>query len=425
MRLRSSVRLDALASVVACVLPVVACDAPGGAPSQCLPVVGAVMRVDDQDRVGTPRGEEDAQGTSLQGGRPRDDEEGQGTSLQGGRPRDDEDLQGTSLQGGRPRDDEDPQGTSLQGGRPRDDEDGQGTSLQGGRPRDEEDPQGTSLQGGRPRDPRDEEDPQGTNLQGGRPRDEEETQGSSYQGRRIGLEAMVGMRIELTDGSPVVLQDGRLVAGARVGAAALQGQDLRGIAKSGQRFALRIATVEAHGGGERIVLEADGSPVCGDDGPGIFVAGAWDEYGSFTADEGELTFSCTDGVISKCIDWGYAPWSFGAEVHQSCTRLARADYCGDGRPWTLDGTHIDVYDDFGVQQRVGFDEMSFEAAWGEQGAVCVNATRYDIEDEDGWAIVPDCFASLPRCTSLADATMAGAVLANDSRHTRIEACAGG
>ncbi len=55
--------------------------------------------------------------------------------------------------------------------------------------------------------------------------------------------------------------------------------------------------------------------------------------------------------------------------------------------------------------------------------MCVNATRYDIEDEDGSAIVPDCFAALPRCTSLADATTAGAVLANDSRHAPIEACA--
>lgn len=231
------------------------------------------------------------------------------------------------------------------------------------------------------------------------------------------------MRIELEDGSPVTMVEGKLVAGELVGAAALRGRDLLGIAKSGQRFALLVDSVEAHGGGELVVLAADGEAVCGDGEPGMFVAGAWDDAGRFEAKDGELTFSCTDGVIFKCVDWGYAPWSFGSEVHQSCTRLARADYCGDGRPWTLDGTQIDVYDDFGVQQRVGFDEMGFEAAWGEAGAVCVNATRYDVEDEDGMTVVPDCFAALPRCTSLAEAKAMGAVLANDSRHTPIEACA--
>ena len=82
-----------------------------------------------------------------------------------------------------------------------------------------------------------------------------------------------------------------------------------------------------------------------------------------------------DGVIAKCVDWGYAPWALGADVHQSCTRLARADYCGDGRPWTLDGTTIDAYDVLGVQARLGDPSFGFEAAWGEHGAICVNETR--------------------------------------------------
>lgn len=282
-----------------------------------------------------------------------------------------------------------------------------------GPPRDDEEEQGRGLQGGSPPDIEE----QGTSMQG------RKMQGRRMQGRRIALEAMLGVRIETEDGSPVTMQDGRLVADELVGAAALANRDLLGIAKSGQRFALRIATVEAHGGGELVVLEADGAPVCGDGEPGMFVAGAWDDAGQYDAGDGELTFSCMDGVIFKCVDWGYAPWSFGAEVHQSCTRLARADYCGDGRPWTLDGTTIDVYDDFGVQQRVGVAAMGFEAAWGTDGAVCVNATRYAVEDDDGMTVVPDCFAALPQCASLEEGAAMGAVLANDSRHTPIEACA--
>jgi hypothetical protein len=397
-----------------------ACDPEPGGASQCLPIAGAVLRVDESYRVGAPRDDEEQQGTSLQGG-PRPDDDGQGTSLQGG-PRPDDELQGTSLQGG-PRHEEEQQGTSLQGGRPRDDEEVQGTRLQGG-PRPEEDAQGTSLQGGRPRD---DEDLQGTQLQGpaqtqrGR-RDEEEEQGTTSQGTRVALFALAGMRVELDDGTPVTLSDGRLAAGDLIGAQALRDHSLIGIASSGQRFALRLTTVTPHAGGELVALEADGVPVCNGDDAGMFVAGAWDDSGRHGVVGDELTYTCTDGVIYKCIDWGYAPWSLGTEVHQSCTRLARADYCGDGRPWTLDGTTIDVYDALGVQQRLGNPDFSFEAAWGEGGAVCVNATRYDVEDADGETILPDCFAELPRCESLAQATTLGAVLANDSAHTPIDAC---
>ncbi|RKH02347.1 hypothetical protein D7X74_37230 [Corallococcus sp. CA047B] len=53
------------------------------------------------------------------------------------------------------------------------------------------------------------------------------------------------------------------------------------------------------------------------------------------------------GVIAKCIDWGYAPWSGASSVndvalayHQLCTRMARADYCGEGKSNTLDGTPL-------------------------------------------------------------------------------------
>jgi hypothetical protein len=366
-----------------------ACDPEPGGASQCLPIAGAVLRVDESYRVGAPRDDEEQQGTSLQGG-PRPDDDGQGTSLQGG-PRPDDELQGTSLQGG-----------------PRDEEEQQGTSLQGGRPRDEEDIQGTQLQGP-------------AETQRGR-RDEEQEQGTTSQGTRVALFALAGMRVELDDGTPVTLSDGRLAAGDLIGAQALRDHSLIGIASSGQRFALRLTTVTPHAGGELVALEADGVPVCNGDDAGMFVAGAWDDSGRHGVVDDELTYTCTDGVIYKCIDWGYAPWSLGTEVHQSCTRLARADYCGDGRPWTLDGTTIDVYDALGVQQRLGNPDFSFEAAWGEGGAVCVNATRYDVEDADGETILPDCFAELPRCESLAQATTLGAVLANDSAHTPIDAC---
>jgi hypothetical protein len=272
--------------------------------------------------------------------------------------------------------------------------------------------QGTSFQG----TVHQGEKEQGRHLPG------EKDQGTTYQGTKIGLSTLAGMRIELADGSPVTMQQGRLVAGAAIDNDALRDADLIGISQAGERFSLRITAIAEGESSERIAIEAGGAPVCADGNAGMFVPGSWDDTGRHSVVADELTYSCMDGVIAKCVDWGYAPWLVGADVHQSCTRLARADYCGDGQPWTLDGTKIDVYDTLGVQQTVNVETFGFEAAWGTEGAVCVAATLYDIADADGETILPDCFAELPRCESLAQATTLGAVLANDSAHTPIDAC---
>jgi hypothetical protein len=231
------------------------------------------------------------------------------------------------------------------------------------------------------------------------------------------------MRLALADGSgAVTLEDGTLSAGTRVGATALRDVELVGISSDDIRFPVRITAVETIDGNERISIVAGGTPVCADGMQGMFVPGGWDDTGAHSLVADELTYACMDGVIAKCVGWGYAPWQVGAELHQTCTRLARADYCGDGRPWTMDGTMIDVYDVLGVQNPVHDPELSFEAAWGEDGAICVNETRYDITGADGETVLPGCFATLPRCASLAEATELGAVIANDSAHAPIDAC---
>jgi hypothetical protein len=273
--------------------------------------------------------------------------------------------------------------------------------------------QGSTLQGstmqGRP--------VQGENDQG-RP-----LQGSTMQGTVLGIEALDGMRLALADGSaPVVVQQGRLVAGDQTSAAALRHIALVGTSSIGETFTVVIDAVVTIDGSERISIVAGGAPVCSEGQAGMFVPGRWDDSGAHSIDGDEITYACMDGVIAKCVSWGYAPWDVGAELHQTCTRLARADYCGDGQPWTMNGTFIDVYDVLGVQDPVHDPEFSFEAAWGEDGAICVNATRYDITGADGETVLPACFAGLPRCTSLAEATELGAVIANESAHTPIDAC---
>ncbi|MGJ3245538.1 MAG: ADYC domain-containing protein [Elainellaceae cyanobacterium] len=112
----------------------------------------------------------------------------------------------------------------------------------------------------------------------------------------------------------------------------------------------------------------------------IPLTGRWDETGAHI-DDGSITFACTNGALAKCVRWGYKPWETvnGESLrtyHQACTRMVRADYCGNGIGHTQDGTSIDVYDRLGIQLPVDDDGMTFEAAWDADGAVFLNRTRF-------------------------------------------------
>ncbi|WNG14973.1 ADYC domain-containing protein [Cystobacter fuscus] len=119
----------------------------------------------------------------------------------------------------------------------------------------------------------------------------------------------------------------------------------------------------------------------------LAVNGVWDGSGARLEKEGQLTLACEKGVIAKCIDWGYKPWAVEqgqslASLHQACTRMARADYCGNGTPHTTEGTIIDLYDVMNLKQKTvdASDKWdpkraTFEAAWGPEGAVCLARTR--------------------------------------------------
>ena len=119
----------------------------------------------------------------------------------------------------------------------------------------------------------------------------------------------------------------------------------------------------------------------------LAVSGVWDSSGAHVAAPGKLTFACENGAITKCIQWGYKPWASRdgrplADLHQACTRLARADYCGNGRNHTHQDTTIDIYDRFGMLERAtetsaewDLAKASFEAAWAPDGATCLARTR--------------------------------------------------
>ncbi|WP_224372613.1 ADYC domain-containing protein [Hyalangium versicolor] len=119
----------------------------------------------------------------------------------------------------------------------------------------------------------------------------------------------------------------------------------------------------------------------------LAVAGVWDASGAHKASAGKFTFACENGAITKCIRWGYKPWASRdgqslADLHQACTRMARADYCGNGRSHTHQDTIIDIYDRLGVLTRTTETSSewdprraAFEAAWAPDGALCLAKTR--------------------------------------------------
>ena len=151
-------------------------------------------------------------------------------------------------------------------------------------------------------------------------------------------------------------------------------------------LALRIEAVREEAGLFLYELRAqeDGEwrNICEPDPQGegwaIPLHGHMGEDGHFEPDPRKLTLTCTSGVLGKCLRAGYRFWDPDAQAlqrFQACTRLYRADYCGDGQGWTADGTLIDVYDDAGVQSPEPGSDLTFEAGWSPAGAVCVHHTR--------------------------------------------------
>ena len=147
-------------------------------------------------------------------------------------------------------------------------------------------------------------------------------------------------------------------------------------------------------------VAADGTPV-----QAIPLAGAWDDSagtptgGAHADDAGVFTFACEGYALAKCVELGYAPWRTVTECdgaddcaarslspfHQACTRMLRADYCGDGTATTRDGTRVDLWDDFGIQTD-GAPTWDLEAEWSPAGAVCVEETRWPTIEDDGASV---------------------------------------
>ncbi len=186
---------------------------------------------------------------------------------------------------------------------------------------------------------------------------------------------------------------------------------LTGTLSNGGALRLRIADVEATAdpeiwhytvrywdgdSWEALCGEQDGVPITA-----LALEGRWDlSSGSATGgdwidDPDHFTFACNGAVVAKCVGLGYKPWGAATEcdgaschevpmraLHQACTRMMRADYCGDGTPHTVDGTPVNLWDGFGVQAReVTSAPWRRDAEWSPDGAVCIENFRYGFDGQ--------------------------------------------
>jgi hypothetical protein len=139
--------------------------------------------------------------------------------------------------------------------------------------------------------------------------------------------------------------------------------------------------------------------------PGLY--GTDGRYNGLLA--GGVTFGCLNsGVIAKCLDWGYRPWlPIPEKTIEACTRMAMADYCGDGVGHTFPGTDIEIYD-FGITtppiNTRDRTTLSVEAIWvfpfrgidpGQpfypSSVLCLGKKRWDTLPINGYcgAKIPD------------------------------------
>lgn len=235
--------------------------------------------------------------------------------------------------------------------------------------------------------------------------------GRSLNGRSLNGVSLNGRSLNGVSLNGVSL-NGRSLNGELLTGVDFIGADLQGELSDGEVLNLHIDDIYPGEAPNEDLLyhvvsyesDAGWQPLCENPGnESIPLAGVWDLRegvpggGSKIHDPDLITFGCRGAALAKCVELGYRPWERVGLVsldplHQTCTRAMRADYCGDGRSYTVDGTPINIYDRLGIQ--VDTEAWSFEARWNVDGAMCVDDPRQDLARP-----LPACIAARldPRC----------------------------
>jgi hypothetical protein len=162
---------------------------------------------------------------------------------------------------------------------------------------------------------------------------------------------------------------------------------------------------------QSLCTDSNGTPV-----PAVPIANYWNEKTGDRIDNANvITFACISGALGKCVRLGYRPWAQVSNCttrdcsqvllnnhHQACTRLIRADYCGTGKSYTLNGTFIELYDALNPQIQRQTMKWNIEARWTAEKAECIGDARHAELLSNGRS--PDCDSDgipdrFPRCGS--------------------------
>jgi ADYC domain len=228
-----------------------------------------------------------------------------------------------------------------------------------------------------------------------------------------------------------------IAGGKSVSGATLSGALLNGVLSNGGTLHLRVdAVAQDVAPNDDVTLYSvsyQGSsgawyPLCGNDAsgsavPAVALAGTWDDSqgtstgGDWSASSTQFTFGCRSAALGKCVELGYKPWATENGVslrryHQACTRMIRADYCGDGTPWTTNGRRVNLYDSIGVQSDT--QNWLFEAEWTDAGARCISTMRV-IDLKNVFGIVSKCvlLRTLPLFCGMKTDFRSGTLLMNE------------
>jgi hypothetical protein len=166
------------------------------------------------------------------------------------------------------------------------------------------------------------------------------------------------------------------------------GSTWTGVLTDGKTVALRIDDAIPGSGNNadvwsyKVSVSADGNwrPLCLDKAgygdSADTVGGSWNLArgvpggGAYHAGTPEFTIACRGSAIAKCVELGFKPWMGATRELASCVRALRADYCGDGTPYTVDGTLVNIFDAEGIQADA--ETWTPEAEWTPDGARCVS-----------------------------------------------------
>jgi ADYC domain len=174
-------------------------------------------------------------------------------------------------------------------------------------------------------------------------------------------------------------QDIQSPNGTSLNGTSLNGTSLNGTSLNGNT--LGASSVSGHSSSGQTILANSttappwtGSSIVGSTWTGTAMPGnvtVNQTTAAYTSSTTSFSLVCQTKSIEKCIELGYKNYKGYSNQLQSCVRMLRADYCGTGTSYTVDGTLINLYDNVGVQADT--QSWTMEAAWNTNGASCIKS----------------------------------------------------